>query len=112
MNAVRFLRYLSLLLKLLFSSFLHCRIEILDVTQSCQMSSPHSRSPGFSLHVTITIDPSNISAFLAAFRPCYEAVVAEPDCTYFEVFHSLDDPGVFRFVENWSKDPKWFQEVG
>jgi quinol monooxygenase YgiN len=67
---------------------------------------------GFSLHVTITVDPSNIDDFLAAFRPCYEAVVAEPDCTYFEVFHSLDEPGVFRFVENWRKSPEWFREVG
>ena len=66
---------------------------------------------GFSLHVTITIDPSNIDAFLSAFQPCYEAVVAEPDCTYFEVFHSLDEPGVFRFVENWTKSPEWFREV-
>lgn len=75
------------------------------------MSSPHVRSTGFSLHVTITVDPANIAAFLAAFRPVYEAVVAEPDCTYFEVFHSIDEPGVFRFVENWSKDPQWFKEV-
>ncbi|UKZ76910.1 hypothetical protein TrVFT333_004625 [Trichoderma virens FT-333] len=74
------------------------------------MSSPHVRTSGFSLHVTITIDPANISAFLAAFRPVYKAVVAEPDCTYFEVFHSLEEPGVFRFVENWSKDPQWFKE--
>jgi quinol monooxygenase YgiN len=73
-------------------------------------SSPDS-DRGFSLHVTITVDPSNIDAFLAAFRPCYEAVTAEPDCTYFEVFHSLDEPGVFRFVENWSKSPEWFREV-
>lgn len=66
---------------------------------------------GFSLHVNITIDPSNVDAFLAAFRPVYEAVVAEPDCSFFEVFYSLDEPGVFRFVENWNKSREWFLEV-
>ncbi|OAQ60544.1 antibiotic biosynthesis monooxygenase domain-containing protein [Pochonia chlamydosporia 170] len=65
---------------------------------------------GFSLHVNITIDPSNVDAFLAAFRPVYEAVVAEPDCSFFEVFYSLDEPGVFRFVENWNKSREWFLE--
>lgn len=66
---------------------------------------------GFSLHVTITIDPSDVESFIAAFRPCYEAVVAEPDCRFFEVFYSLDEPGVFRFVENWTKSKEWFMEV-
>ncbi|KAK4059006.1 hypothetical protein Trihar35433_11267 [Trichoderma harzianum] len=75
------------------------------------MSPPHVRSSGFSVHVTITIDPTNTSAFLTAFRRIYEIVAAEPECTYFEVFQSLEEPGVFRFVENWSKDVQWFKEV-
>ncbi|KAL7904766.1 hypothetical protein GGI35DRAFT_194646 [Trichoderma velutinum] len=75
------------------------------------MSPPHVRSSGFSVHVTITIDPANTTAFLAAFRRIYEIVAAEPECTYFEVFQSLEEPGVFRFVENWSKDVQWFKEV-
>jgi quinol monooxygenase YgiN len=75
------------------------------------MPAPDAPERGLSLHVTITIDPSDIGRFLAAFKPCYESVVAEPDCTFFEVFHSLDEPGVFRFVENWTKSQEWFLEV-
>ena len=75
------------------------------------MSSFQSQERGFSLHVTITVAPSHIDAFLAAFRPCYDAVTAEPECTYFEIFHSLEEPGMFRIVENWTQSPQWFQEV-
>lgn len=59
---------------------------------------------GISLHVNITVAPENVDKFLAAFKPCFDAVTAEPECTFFEVFHDQDNPGRFRFVENWSKD--------
>lgn len=75
------------------------------------MAASSAPSRGFSLHVNITIDPSNMDEFLAALKPCYEAVVAEPHCTYFEVFHSQDAPGAFRFVENWTESKEWFLEV-
>lgn len=61
--------------------------------------------------MNITIDPSNIGAFLTALKPVYEALVSEPNCTYFEVFHSLEEPGAFRFVENWDQTKEWFLEV-
>lgn len=54
-----------------------------------------------SLHVQITIDPKNVQAFFDAFEPAYKNVVAEPECTYFEVFQSLEDPGTISWVENW-----------
>ena len=59
---------------------------------------------GISLHVNITVAPENVDKFLAAFKTCFDAVTAEPECTFFEVFHDVDNPGDFRFVENWSKD--------
>lgn len=59
---------------------------------------------GISLHVNITVAPENVDKFLAAFKTCFDAVTAEPECTFFEVFHDVDNPGTFRFVENWSKD--------
>ncbi len=70
-------------------------------------SSPH----GISLHVTITVAPSDVDAFLAALKPCYEAVTAELECTYFEVYHNPANPGELRFVENWSQSKEWFVEV-
>ncbi|MCJ1279104.1 hypothetical protein MMC21_006928 [Puttea exsequens] len=75
------------------------------------MSTPSKDSSSFhglSLHVDITVAPENVAAFLEAFRPTYELVVKEPECTYFELFHEADDPGHFRIVENWSKSKEWF----
>ena len=66
---------------------------------------------GTSLHVTVTVAPENIDKFLAAFKACFDAVTAEPECTYFEVFQDSDTPGRFKWVENWSKDKEWFFKV-
>ncbi|KAL8766738.1 MAG: hypothetical protein Q9209_006560 [Squamulea sp. 1 TL-2023] len=67
--------------------------------------------PGMSLHVSIYVSPSHASAFLDACKPCFEAVSREPECTYFELFTDPDDPGHFHWVENWTKDKKWFLKV-
>lgn len=66
---------------------------------------------GFSLHLDVTVAPENVDKFLAAFKPCYEAVIAEPENTFFEVFQEADQPGHFRIVENWSKGKDWFMAV-
>lgn len=39
--------------------------------------------PGFSLHVTIYIDPQNITKFFEHFKPVYDAVIAEPELPFF-----------------------------
>jgi quinol monooxygenase YgiN len=52
-----------------------------------------------SLHVKITVAPENVAAFLAALKPCWDAVVAEKECVFFEVFQK--EPGEFCFIENW-----------
>ncbi|KAI4097704.1 MAG: hypothetical protein LQ339_006683 [Xanthoria mediterranea] len=75
------------------------------------MSAPQSSSStdsGMSLHVSIYIDPSNRTAFLEHFKPCFEAVRAEKECTFFEVFSDPDDEGHLSWVENWSKGKEWF----
>lgn len=67
--------------------------------------STHSHAfHGISLHVNITVAPENVDKSLTAFKTCFDAVTAEPECTFFEVFHNADNPGNFRFVENWSKN--------
>ena len=64
-----------------------------------------------SLHVSIYIDPSNRTAFLEAFKPCFEAVRAEKECLFFEIYSDPDDAGHFSWVENWSRDVEWFMTV-
>ncbi|KAI9710986.1 MAG: hypothetical protein M1820_002424 [Bogoriella megaspora] len=66
---------------------------------------------GVSVHATITIDPRNEQQFLAALRPAFDAVVAEPECTFCEIYKNTDKPGQFRFVENWRASKEWVIEV-
>ncbi|KAK4694663.1 hypothetical protein P7C71_g2952, partial [Lecanoromycetidae sp. Uapishka_2] len=65
---------------------------------------------GMSLHVDIWVAPENVDKFLQALKPAYDLVTAEPECTFFEVYHAADSPGHFRWVENWSKDKEWFMK--
>ncbi|KAF2820551.1 hypothetical protein CC86DRAFT_374248 [Ophiobolus disseminans] len=65
----------------------------------------------FSLHVRITVGLEHIEAFLAALKPAYLAVIAEPENVYFEVFQNPDNLGEFRFVEHWNASVEWFLTV-
>ncbi|KAL5360382.1 hypothetical protein BJX96DRAFT_175241 [Aspergillus floccosus] len=64
-----------------------------------------------SLHMTVYINPENLEKFWAAFKPVYDNVSAEPECTFFEVYQSPEDPGTISWVENWSKPIEWLLEV-
>ncbi|KAL8981091.1 MAG: hypothetical protein Q9205_004017 [Flavoplaca limonia] len=63
--------------------------------------SANSPSParGMSLHVSIYIDPSNRTAFLEAFKPCFDAVRAEKECLFFEIYSDPDDAGHFSWAQ-------------
>ena len=65
----------------------------------------------FSFHVKITVAPENAEKFLAALKPVFEKLAAEPECTYFEVFQDPENPGTFRFVENWNTAKEHMVEV-
>jgi quinol monooxygenase YgiN len=54
-----------------------------------------------SLHMTVYIRPENLGKFWEAFKPLYDNVIAEPECTFFEVYQSPEDPGTISWVENW-----------
>lgn len=54
-----------------------------------------------SLHVTIHIAPENVPKFMEAYKPIFDKVTAEPECTFFQVYQSPEDPGTFTWVENW-----------
>lgn len=64
-----------------------------------------------SIHVTVVIDPVNITLFLQALKPAVDAVVKERLNTFFEVFQNPDTPGEFRWVEHWSEDIDYFNNV-
>ena len=64
-----------------------------------------------TIHVRIQIAPENIDAFIKALRPAWQSCVNEPECVCFEVYRDVDTPGLFRFVETWSKDKEWFVNV-
>ncbi|KAF2973413.1 hypothetical protein GQX73_g168 [Xylaria multiplex] len=65
---------------------------------------------GWSLHVTVYIAPENVDRFLAAFKPVFNKVVAEPECLFFEMYQNPQEPGKISWVEDWSKSPEWFLE--
>ena len=61
------------------------------------MSSPL----GFSLHVAIYIDAANLPKFFDYLKQVYEAVIVEPECRFFELYQSTEDPGTLPWVEDW-----------
>ena len=69
-------------------------------TMSTELNTFH----GISLHVSVTIAPEHIDEFLSHYKACFDAVTAEPECMFFEVFHDAEHPGHFRWVEDWNKD--------
>ncbi|KAL2862543.1 putative quinol monooxygenase [Aspergillus lucknowensis] len=68
-------------------------------------------SPGLSVHITVVIAEENIPKFFEVFRQAFEKVTAEPECTFFEVYQSLENPGEVSWVENWSASLEWLMEV-
>lgn len=64
------------------------------------------------LQVKVFFDPKDRETFLAAFKPVYDLVVAEPECAYFFFGEDVQEPGAFRWTEGWTKDVTWFMTVG
>ena len=58
--------------------------------------------PGLSVHVKVTIDPTQSEAFLKALESTFNKVKAEPLNLFCEVYKDESKPGVFKFVENWN----------
>jgi hypothetical protein len=83
----------------------------------------------FSLHVKLTVAPENVDACTSpdlklqshcfsnsslvfkALKPAYDAVIAEPENVYFEVFQNPQSPGEIRFIEHWNASVEWFVTV-
>ncbi|KAL4864735.1 hypothetical protein BDV12DRAFT_200813 [Aspergillus spectabilis] len=65
---------------------------------------------GISIHMTVHIRPEDVPKFYEVFRPVFEKATAEPDCTFFELYQSPNEPGTISWVENWSKPKEWIIE--
>lgn len=84
----------------------------------------------FILSVTLTISESDVPAFLAALKPAYDRVLAEPENVFYNVGRKLEVslpvsdqqgvPGsakdeekvaVFHFEEGWNASIEWFMNV-
>ncbi|KAH7080183.1 hypothetical protein BKA63DRAFT_562889 [Paraphoma chrysanthemicola] len=74
------------------------------------LSNPPKLS-SFSAHVHITVAPADVPAFLEALKPVYEAVIAEPENVFFQVYQHPQQPGAFRFVENWDMSVEDFIKI-
>lgn len=58
---------------------------------------------GFSLIVTVTIQPDKYDEWLKHSWETFKHVTAEPDCLSFEIFSVPGEPNKVKWVESWSK---------
>lgn len=66
---------------------------------------------GISVHVTITIDPKDKDTFLAALKPTFDAIKAEPLNLFFEISYDEKNPGVFKLIESWNCTSEYIMSV-
>ena len=58
---------------------------------------------GFSLIVTVTVQPDKYDEWLKHSWTAFKQVTSEPDCLSFEMFSVPGEPNKFKWVESWSK---------
>lgn len=58
---------------------------------------------GFSLVITVTIQPDKYDEWLRHSWEAFKRVTAEPDCLSFEMFSVPGEPNKVKWVETWSK---------
>jgi len=68
-------------------------------------------SPTLTMILKVTVDPSNVAAFLSALKPVYDGVSSTPECTFVQLLQSPAQPGVFKIVETWNATMEWLQTV-
>ncbi|OJJ07253.1 hypothetical protein ASPVEDRAFT_46604 [Aspergillus versicolor CBS 583.65] len=68
-------------------------------------------SPGISFHATVFIAEEDVDKFFEACRPVFDKIIAEPECTFFEIYQSPENSGEISWVENWSASVEWLMEV-
>ncbi|KAH9212860.1 hypothetical protein DL95DRAFT_524799 [Leptodontidium sp. 2 PMI_412] len=92
----------------MFAAFFFLSL-IKSLLKDIKMSTPVlAPKVAFILQVKVTFDPKDRDTFLKYFKPAYDAVIAEPECAYFFIGENIQEPGVFRWTEGWTKDIAWF----
>lgn len=64
---------------------------------------PQKETDGFSLIVTVTIQPDKYDEWLKYSWETFKHVTAEPECLSFEMFSVPGEPNKVKWVESWSK---------
>ncbi|KAF2502565.1 hypothetical protein BU16DRAFT_521289 [Lophium mytilinum] len=64
-----------------------------------------------SVQSKITVAAENGPKFLTALKPVFDNVATNPACTYSEVFQDTQNPGTFRFIQNWNCTKEDLKEV-
>lgn len=58
---------------------------------------------GFSLIITVTVQPDKYDEWLRLSWETFKLVTAETDCLSFEMFSVPGEPNKVKWVESWSK---------
>ncbi|KAH8168716.1 hypothetical protein LIA77_10842 [Sarocladium implicatum] len=65
---------------------------------------------GICVRVTIYLNPSDVDAFFAVFKPVFDAICAERELMSFEIYRSPEEPGKISWAENWNATQDWLME--
>jgi hypothetical protein len=64
-----------------------------------------------SIHVKVTVAPSDATSFIAAFNRAKAAAIAIPQCISSELYTNPNMPGQFKYVEDWNATIEWVMAV-
>lgn len=61
--------------------------------------------------VTFHVQPDKVDEWKAVHREIWTPAGNEKECVLFDVYESLEEPGLMRLVEVWEGDKEWFENV-
>ncbi|KAK3332856.1 hypothetical protein B0T19DRAFT_416639 [Cercophora scortea] len=61
-----------------------------------------SSTKGFTIFVTVSVEPENINTFFDAFKPVFDRATSLPECEFFEFYSTPEEPGTFSWIEDWN----------
>lgn len=64
-----------------------------------------------SIHVKVSVDPSNAAAFLADLKKAQSEVITYPENVSWDLYHNPEAPGEFKYIENWNASLEWVMAV-
>ncbi|KAF2026163.1 hypothetical protein EK21DRAFT_74805 [Setomelanomma holmii] len=64
-----------------------------------------------SIHVTIRVAPADAPAFLAALKRAHTVVATLPEHVSFELYQHPNEPGTYKYIENWNASAAWIMKA-